>query len=210
MALAAALAACGDDAGQQPAASQGAAESYPVRIVTASFPRNQRLGETSLLRIGVRNAGEEAIPALTITVSVGGRRGQNSKLPFGIRDPQPGLAQPDRPIWVLEEGYPRPPGSAEPGGSTTASEKTFEFGRLPAGDELQAVWKVTAVRTGTYRVLYEVGAGGLRGGARAEAPGGRTAGGALAARITEVPPETVVTDDGEVRPAPRDPTEANR
>lgn len=205
-ALALSPAACGGGSAESNASESEAA--YPV-IYSADFPARQRLGETSLLRIGVRNVGEEEMPALTVSISIAGEDGQNSSLPFGIRDPQPGLAQPDRPVWVLSENYPKLAGSARSAGAETTNEKTFEFGPLGADEKTEAVWKVSAVRTGNYRLLYVVGAG-LGGKATAETESGEPAEGSLAVRISEVPPETVVTDSGEVVPAPKNPTEANR
>lgn len=180
-----------------------------MKVVTAEFPTAQRLGETTQLQLGVRNTGEKKMPALTMTISVGGKEGQDSALPFGIRDPQPGLAQADRPVWVLSARYPRRAGSSEPAGAETSSDKTFEFGPLKPGETIETVWQLSAVRTGNYELLYEIGAG-IGGKSTAEIAAGTEAGGSFAVRITEVPPNTVVTDSGEVVPAPEDPTEANR
>ncbi len=101
------LGACGDDDSPSSSAAKKDAGPFEVKIVRAEFPTKQRLGETTLLRIGVRNTGEETVPALTMTVSVGGEAGQASSLPFGIRSAEPGLAQPDRPVWALAEKYPK-------------------------------------------------------------------------------------------------------
>jgi hypothetical protein len=194
-ALAISVAACG---GSESSSDAGEAEgSYPVRIVTAEFPTEQRLGETTLLRLGVRNAGEKAIPALTVTISIGGKEGGDSALPFGYRDPQPGIAQPDRPVWALAADYPKLNGSSERAGAGTASPKTFDFGPLKAGATAEAVWKLSAVRTGRYEVFYEVGVG-LGGKAKAETAPGTAAGGSFVARISEETPDTEVTDSGEV------------
>lgn len=205
--LALSLAACGG--GSDSSNSDEADATYPVKVVTAEFPAAQRLGETNQLQLGVRNTGEKKMPALTVTISIAGEEGQDSGLPFGIRDPQPGLAQADRPVWVLSARYPRLVGSSEPAGAETSSEKTFEFGPLKPGATTETVWQLSAVRTGSYRLLYEIGAG-LGGSSKAEAAGGGEAGGSFAVRISEEPPNTVVTDSGEVVPAPEDPTEANR
>lgn len=203
--MALSLAACGESS-----SDSGEAEgAYPVKVVTAEFPTKQRLGETTLLRLGVRNTGKKTVPALTVTISVGGKDGQNSSLPFGYRDPQPGLAQPDRPVWVLSARYPKLSGSSEPAGAETAGLKTFDFGPLKPGATTEAVWKLNAVRTGKFDLLYGVGAG-LGGRSRAETAAGTEAGGSFRVRVTEVPPQTVVTDSGEVVPAPREPTQANR
>lgn len=207
-ALALGLAACGDEESSDSGTAQ-ASGSYEVRVVTAEFPERQRLGETTRLRLGVRNAGERAIPVLTTTLTIAGEEGRDSKLPFGFRDPQPDLAQPDRPVWVLSETYPRLVGSSDPAGAQTLNAKTFDFGRLEPGETVEAVWQLNAVKAGRFELLYEVGAG-LDGNANAETPSGQEAGGSFAVRITDVPPETVVTDDGRVVPAPGRPTEANR
>lgn len=168
-----------------------------MKVVAAEFPTEQRLGETTLLRLGVRNTGRKALPALTVTISVGGKEGRASALPFGYRDPSPGLAQPDRPIWALAARYPKANGSSEPAGAETSSPKTFDFGPLKPGATTDAVWKLSAVRAGNYKLFYEVGAG-LGGSARAETVGGTEAGGSFAAQISTVPPETEVKDNGEV------------
>jgi hypothetical protein len=201
------IAACGDD--ESSSEANEAAGAYPVEIVTAQFPARQRLGETTLLRLGVRNTGREALPALTVTITVGGEKGRVSALPFGYRDPSPELAQPDRPVWALAAGYPKLNGSSERAGAETSNPKTFDFGPLKPGETAEAVWKLSAVRTGDYEILYGVGAG-LDGGSEAETAPGTAAGGSFTTRITEVPPDTVVTDSGAVVPAPKDPTEANR
>lgn len=207
-ALALALAACGDDDSSDSGTAR-ASGSYEARVVTAEFPERQRLGETTRLRLGVRNAGERAIPALTTTFTIAGEEGRNSKLPFGFRDPQPDLAQPDRPVWVLSEKYPRLAGSPDPAGAQSSNARTFDFGRLEPGETVEAVWQLNAVKAGRFELLYEVGAG-LDGSVTAETPSGQEAGGSFAVQITDVPPETIVTDDGQVVPAPGQPTEANR
>jgi hypothetical protein len=205
--LGASVSACGDE--ESSSGANETAGSYQVKIVTAEFPSKQRLGETALLRLGVKNTGDKALPSLTVTISVGGEEGRNSALPFGYRDPSPEIAQPDRPVWALSAGYPKVNGSSERGGAETASPKTFAFGPLKAGAMTEAVWKLSAVRTGDYEIHYRIG-GGLGGAAKAEASPGTQAGGSFTTKVTEVPPDTVVTDSGEVVPAPKDPTEANR
>ncbi len=206
-ALAVSIAACGGD--ESSSDSGETAGAYPVKIVTAEFPTKQQLGETTLLHLGVRNSGRKTLPTLTVTISVGGEEGRNSSLPFGYRDPQPGLAQPDRPVWALSAGYPKVNGSTERAGAESSSPKTFVFGPLKPRAAIDAVWKLSAVRSGKWEVFYKLGAG-LNGTAKAETAPGTQAGGSFATTISEVPPATVVTDSGEVVPAPKDPTEANR
>jgi len=194
VAVAALLAACG---GESSSDANEAAGTYDVRVTGASFPAQQRLGQTSLMQIGVRNTGEKALPTLTVTVSIAGKEGEGSSLPFGIRDPQPGLSQPDRPVWVLAAGYPRLAGSPDPGGASTSNSKTFSFGPLKPGATTEAVWKLSAVKAGRFTVRYGVDAG-LSGSAKARTAGGVAPGGTFLTEISAVPPDTEVTDGGEV------------
>jgi hypothetical protein len=195
LAVAALLSACGGD--DSSAEADEPTGTFPVKVTEASLPAVQRLGQTSLLRLGVKNTGDRTIPTLTVTFTIAGEQGVNSSLPFGVRDPQPELAQPDRPVWVLEEGYPRLFGSPDPGGTTTASRKTFSFGSLDPGKAVKAVWKLSAVRAGKFTLLYSIEAG-PSAKTKAETANGVAPGGSIAAEITERLPETEVTDNGEI------------
>jgi hypothetical protein len=194
VAVAALLAACGGESSSDANEPGG---TYRATVTAASFPTEQNLGQTSLLRLGVRNDGDRTIPALAITIGIAGEEGTNSSLPFGIRDPQVGLAQSDRPVWVLASTYPRLAGSSEPGGTSTSNPKTFDFGPLKPGETTNAVWKLSAVRAGKYTLLYRVDAG-LSGKAKAKTDGDVAPGGTFVTEITQDLPETEVTDDGQV------------
>lgn len=194
MAAAALLAACGGESSSDANEPSG---TYRVQVTESTFPTKQRLGQTSLLKLGVRNSGKKAVPALTVTITIAGKAGRSSSLPFGVRDPQVGLAGADRPVWVLSETYPRLVGSSEPGGATTSNRKTFSFGPLKPGKSVAAVWKLSAVKAGHFTLLYRIGAG-LDSGVEAETDGGVTPGGSFATEITQELPETEVTDGGEV------------
>ena len=194
MAVAALLAACGG--GSSSDANQPGG-TYTVQVVSARFPTSQRLAQTSLLQIGVRNTGRKTIPALTVTASIAGGQGRASSLPFAIRTPQPGLALPDRPVWVLAEHFPKLAGSAESAGAQTANPKTFDFGPLKPGATTEAVWKLTAVKAGRYTLLYRIAAG-LSGAAKAKTAAGVAPGGSFRVAISSAPPNTIVTDNGEV------------
>jgi hypothetical protein len=193
VAVAVLLAACGESSSD----ANEPSGTYRVQVTEASFPTKQRLGQTSLLQLGIRNSGKKTIPALTVTITVAGKAGRDSSLPFGIHDPQVGLAQSDRPVWVLSQGYPRLAGSSEPGGATTSNRKTFSFGPLKAGQTTAAVWKLSAVKAGKFNLLYRIDAG-LSGSAKAETDNGAIPGGSFATEITQELPETEVTDNGEV------------
>jgi hypothetical protein len=192
--LSVAVSACGSESSSD---SNETAGTYRVKVVTAEFPTEQRLGETTLMRIGVRNTGRKTVPALTETISIAGKEGQTSALPFAIRDPEPGLADPYRPVWVLSEHYPKLAGSSAPGGAETSIHKTYNFGPLKPGATTEAVWKLTASKTGRFTVVYKVNVG-LSGKAKAETVSGVAPGGSFAVQITSEPPNTIVTDSGEV------------
>jgi hypothetical protein len=169
------------------------AGKFPLEITTSQFPTRQRLAESAMLRLGVENTGERAIPDVAITISID----ENAIRPFSVRDPQPNLAAPDRPVWVLEHDYPRLVGEPTTAGAKTANEKTFSFGSLEPGKSVEAEWKVTPVRSGTYTLDYQVDAG-LTGKAKAVTADGNPPTGSFVVQITAEPPQTRVNDQGEV------------
>src|SRR3954454_12251327 len=86
--------------------------------------------------------------------------------------------------------------ASPPVGATTSNRKTFSLGSLKPGATTKAVWKLSAVKAGKFTLLYRIDAG-LSGTAKAET-NGVAAGGSFATEISAVPPDTEVTDDGEV------------
>lgn len=192
--LALSLAACGGGSSSDANETEG---NYRVKVTDAGFPTEQHLGQTYLLDLGIRNTGDKTIPALTVNVSIKGKEGAGSTLPFGIRDPQPELAQPDRPVWVLAAHYPKFAGSPTNGGAETSNQKTFDFGPLKKGATASVVWKLSAVRTGSYTLVYAVEAG-LNGGTKAETGGGAAPGGSFTVKISAAHRNTEVNDRGEV------------
>jgi hypothetical protein len=194
--LALSIAACG---GGTSSDANEATGTFSVEVTRAEFPTKQELGQTSLLRLGLHNAGRKTVPALTVSFSIAGKEGRTSNLPFGIHDPEPELAQPDRPVWVLAAHYPKFAGSSEPGGAETSNPKTFDFGPLKPGATTSVVWKLSAVKSGPYVLTYTVGAG-LTAASKAQTSGGATPGGSFAVRIASATPAKVVNDAGEVVP----------
>ena len=193
MAVAALLAACG---GSSSDANQPAG-TFHVKVVTAQFPTEQRLGQTSLLRIGVRNTGKKTVPALTVTVSIAGKEGQTSSLPFGIHDPSPASPSPTARSGCWRRLPAKLAGSSRPGGATTSNRKTFDFGPLKPGATTEGGLEA---ERGQGRPLHPP----LQGRRRAQrnrqggGPGGVAPGGSFAVKISSVPPNTAVTDSGEV------------
>jgi hypothetical protein len=195
LAVAALLGACGGgDSASEANEPEG---KFHVKVTEADFPATQQLGQTSLLRLGIRNTGKRTVPALNVSFTIAGEAGETSPLPFGVNDSQKELAQPERPVWVLSATYPRLHGSSDPGGATTSSRKTFTFGPLKPGETTKAVWKLSAVRAGQFDLLYNVNAG-LGGKAKAVTAGDLPPGGSFATVISTQLPETEVTDSGEV------------
>ena len=192
--LAFSAAACGSESSSDANEEEG---TYRVEVTDASFATKQQLGRTYLLRLGVRNASKKAIPALTVNVSIKGREGQASTLPFAIHDPQPELAQPDRPVWVLAEHYSKFDGDSAPGGAESSNQKTFDFGGLEKGATANVVWKLSAVKAGKYTLLYGIDAG-LGGKAKAQTGGGVAPGGSFSVEISSAERDTEVTGSGEV------------
>lgn len=196
MAVAALLAACGGGDSSSDANEPGG--TYELRVVESSFPPRQDLGQTSLLKLGIRNTGEKTVPNLAVRIGLDQEAGETSALPFAVHDPTPGLAQADRPVWVLAATYPRVQGSSEPGGTSTSNAKTFAFGPLEPGETKRVVWKLSAVRAGKYLLRYGLSAD-LSGKAEAvNEKGGRTPSGAFIVYVETALPNTEVTDSGEV------------
>jgi hypothetical protein len=193
-ALALSLAACGGGSSSDANETEG---NYDVKVSEASFPTQQHLGQTYLLNLGVRNTGDKTIPALTVNVSIKGKEGEGSTLPFGIHDPQPELAQPDRPVWVLAAHYPKFAGSTANGGAETSNPKTFDFGPLKKGATASTVWKLSAVKAGTYTLVYSVEAG-LTDSTKAKTSGGAAPGGSITVKVNSAARNTEVNDSGEV------------
>jgi hypothetical protein len=191
--VAALLSACGESSSN----SNERAGTYRVAVTNASFPTEQHVGQTSLLKLAVRNTGKHTVPALTVTINVKGKQGEGSAIPFAVHDPQAGLANADRPIWVLAATYPRLEGSSSPGGAGTSSPKTFNFGAVKPGKSVAAVWKLSAVKPGKFTLVYNVDAG-FGGEAKAKTKDGVAPGGTFVADISTALPETEVNGAGEI------------
>jgi hypothetical protein len=193
VALAALLAACGGSSSD----SGEAAGTYQLKVTDASFPPHQFVGQTSLMKIDVTNTGKKTVPALVVSINLKGKEGETAQIPFSIHQPDPELANGDRPVWVLSATYPRLAGSSEPGGAETASPGTYSFGALKPGKSVEAVWKLSAVRPGEYTIAYQVGAG-LTAEQKAKTASGVAPGGSFVTDISTELPETEVNGAGEI------------
>jgi len=194
------LAACGG--GQRQDASEPTGK-FPVSVTQARFPTHQRISDRTDLVLGVRNVGKKNVPDLAITIYTGETKAEGS---FNIRLDQPNLANPSRPVWILENEYPKLLGNgvslanvnqAPTAGAVAAQTDTFQFGRLKPGQSKLIDWRITPAMNGTYTVHYEVAAG-LQGNAKAVTPGGAPVKGEFVVTITSKPPQTCVSGSGQV------------
>lgn len=193
------LVGCGGDTNYDSTDGQFANEpagNYDAEITQASFKPKQMVAQTNNLLLSVKNTGDKTIPALALTVRL---VGEESTIPFAYHDKQVGLASPQRPVWVMEQGYPKLVGTVGRGGTGSANRLTNNFGKLEPGDTADTIWKLTPVRPGAYRVQFTVAAG-LSGQANAVAADGKTPEVTLPAIISARPQLTQVDDNGNVVP----------
>jgi hypothetical protein len=162
VALCVGLGACGADAQDE----NEAEATYKVDVISASFPGRQRLAQESTLKITVQNRDTRTIPNLGVTVDG-----------FYQRREDAGLADPSRPIWIVNDA---------PFNSDSALTSTWTTGPLRAGGKRTLEWKVSALRAGTYNPRYRVNAG-IDGKAKAESFDGGPATGSFTVRISREP-----------------------
>jgi hypothetical protein len=196
------LTACGS--GERQDATEPS-DNFPVQVPKESFPPRQLLANSTDLELAFKNAGTDTIPDLAVTIWTGKIKagvkatgsGQGS---FNIRVNDPSLAEPNRPVWILENDYPKLLGNgvtkknvhAAPRASALAAQTdTFQFGAVPPGQAKDIIWHVTPVMAGNYTLHYVVAAG-LQGKAKAVTPSGGKVRGQFHVTIASKPPETCV------------------
>jgi hypothetical protein len=177
------LSGCGGGESQDANELEG---SFRVDVTDASFPARQSISAQSTMRIRVRNPGEKSLPNVAVTVETKGKRAGDGAVAFAQSSEDSRLADPNRPVWVLDEG---------PGGGTSAYANTWSLGPLAGGQTKTFEWKLTAVAPGSYSIAYRV-APGLDGKARLAA--GSKARGTFKVAISDEPVPARVNDDGEV------------
>lgn len=137
--------------------------TYQLEAFDVAFPKRQGLGETSSMRMTVRNTGQKTIPDLAVTVDG-----------FNDRQDEPGQADPQRPLWIVNIG---------PKVYQTAFVNTWDTGPLAPGRERTLSWSVTAVEPGTHTLRWRVQAG-LDGRARAVTAQDQPVEGDVTVRVT--------------------------
>ena len=183
LAAAVLLAGCGSEPRQDENEPEG---SFRLEIADAKFPASQSIAESSTMRVDVHNAGRKAAPNVAVTVETDPSKQGEGTVAFGQRVDDSRLSDPERPVWIVDEG---------PEGGDSAATNTWALGRLAANQTKTFRWKVTAVQPGSYTIKYRVSPG-LDGKARL-AGGGRTDG-SFRVRIEDKPVPARVDDDGNV------------
>jgi hypothetical protein len=169
------FAACG---GGQRQDAEEPAGTFEVQVVTASFPEEQSISQDAPMRIVVKNPGKETIPDLAISLSG-----------LSDRNPGPGLADPEQPLWIIEK---------QPGAAVTANGFTWGMGAVPPGGTSEFELTLNPAVPGTHEVKWTVAAG-LNGKAMARSSSGSRPAGTFTVRVSdEPPPARVDPDTGEV------------
>lgn len=176
-----AFGACGGGERQDADEPEG---EFRVEAVDADFPEEQAIAQTSTLKIRVRNADTKTVPNVAVTVETAPKQAGGAPQAFAQNRDDPRLADPSRPVWILDRG---------PSGGVTAHTNTWALGAMRPGETKTFKWIVTAVEAGDYTVAWQV-APGLNGKAR-PAPRGRTSG-RFRVTIDETPPEATIAQDG--------------
>jgi hypothetical protein len=188
-ALALAVAGCGGGEKSRQDADERAG-IYTLEIVRASFPSTQRLADKSRFEITVRNADNKTLPNVAVTIEPAA--GAQPAQAFAQADSQEGLADPSRPIWIVDSG---------PVGGTTAYTNTWALGPVRPGEEKTFTWNVTAVKSGQHTVRYKVAAG-LTGKAKTQLAGGQAPEGSFTVDVSGAPANARVDDSGRVVTTP--------
>ena len=198
-----ALSACGGGSNQAASEPSG---NFDVTVSTAKFPASQRLAQHTHLVIEVRNAGHNTIPDVAVTIcnvtcAYPAPKGEgSSSQAFGADIDQSFLANPSRPLWIID----RAPGvcgySCQNGGqgaAVTAYANTWALGRLAPGKTARFDWAVTAVKPGKHVVAWQVAAG-LNGKAKAVLSNGSAPKGTFAVDVGRAPAQSYVNNNGQI------------
>jgi hypothetical protein len=192
------LAACGGGARQD---ANEPAGRYPVQVLSASFPKAQRLAEHTRFLLTLRNSGIHTIPDIAVTIL---NPSEGTAAQAFSQDISPGpqqeLASRSRSVWIIDQ----PPGPCQysckqggPGSAVTAYSNTWALGKLAPGQTVKFAWGLTAVQSGHYRVEYQIAAG-LNGKAQAVNARGVQPTGTFSVDIAQKPQTAYVNNAGQV------------
>jgi hypothetical protein len=171
--------------------------TFPVKVVSASFPSKQRLAKDSTMEIVVQNAGQKKIPSISVTVKCGAGLGGS----FNTTTGDTNVADTQRPQFVVDKiptatERVNPPLDPAPLERSSAFVDTYPLGPLAAGRSATFRWEVSAVKAGPYRLCWRVNAG-LCGKAKATAASGSAPiSGEFKGTISRKAPQAKIGDDG--------------
>jgi hypothetical protein len=218
LALASAFVAAGCGGGERQDKDEPEGD-FPVEVVSAEFPDEQKLAKDSKMEIVVRNAGDDEIPVISVTVECPGQERDESDDAersagsggspsgsgsqgggFNYRTTFPGVADPSRPQFVVNTIPTRTPreydrGRLDPLERSSAYVSTFPLGKLAPNREATFTWDVTAVRSGPYKICWRVNAG-LDGKAKAKPFQGTPINGEFTGTVSDEAPDARIADDG--------------
>jgi hypothetical protein len=172
--------------------------TFPVKLVSATFPQDQSLAKDSTMEIVVQNAGQKMIPNVSVTVKCGAGLGGS----FSTTTADTDAADPERPQFVVNKiptatERVNPPLDPAPLERSSAYVDTYPLGMLGPGHSATFRWDVTAVKAGSYRLCWRVNAG-LYGKAKAvAASGGGPINGEFKGVISRKAPKASVGPDGQ-------------
>ena len=178
-----ALGSCGG--GERQDKSEASAE-YKLDITRAEFPAAQSIAQRAVLTIAVKNSDSKTVPNVAVTIKTKPGRDGDASVAFGQRQDDPRLADPARPVWVVDRA---------PTGGDSAYTNTWTLGPLASGETKTFEWHVTAVKAGDYSIGYEVFPG-LQG--KAKLASSSKADGSFAVKIADTPPNARVGANGQV------------
>ena len=178
-----AVAGCGGGPSQDASEPSG---TFHVEVTRASFPAHQHIAQPVALRLRVRNGDRAAIDNLAVTVETQGKPG-TANVAFGQHQLGGDLSDSNRPVWILDKG---------PTGGDVVTNNTWSSGPLRGGESRIMIWRLVAMKAGSYTIRYRV-APGLTG--KGTAARGRTSG-SFHVRIDDRPvPARVGPNGGVIR-----------
>ena len=204
------LAGCGGGARQDASEPSG---KFPVAVTTATFPASQRLSEHTHLVLAVRNTGSKTIPNIAVTIcnvtcAYPAPAGEGTDAAAFAQDlDQTGLANPSRPVWVVDQ----PPGacnagcqpgstdgSGSPGGAVTAYSNTWALGSLAPGSDRPLRLGGDRGRAGAPRRRLGGGRRPQRQGEGRAPGGGGLPHGTFTVLVHQAPSESYVNNNGQI------------
>jgi hypothetical protein len=201
--VALAISACGSGTRQD---ATEPARKFPVQVSKATFPAAQTLSQHAHLVITVRNSGRRTIPDVAVTIcnvtcSYPAPKGEGtSAAAFASTISQPYVANPSRPVWIVDRGPGHCGYSCKNGGQgagVTAYSNTWALGSLKPGRAVRFDWAVTAVSAGKHVVAWQVAAG-LNGKAKAVLADGSRPHGSFSVDIGSAPRQSYVDNKGQI------------